>query len=244
MHATGKPGPPGRARFRFHLRLRGIVRPALLALAATATVWAIVTPAVSQARVGNLRQCRDLEVTGVLVSRIRANFRCADARRALRGLLRGGIASLPVRRAGRRAWGCRKRGTTRICTKRTRSGAPMRRITFTARAKRDPPPKPAAPQECIDGWNADEANAAQYGVHFYADHGIRSGWVFLVDVRCAVVFVVPVSDPEYGTDGEVGVPGGGWELMDRAFSDPYAIQRQAADNANVALDPAGKLTAL
>jgi hypothetical protein len=59
-----------------------------------------------------------------------------------------------------------------------------------------------------------------------------------------VIGVVPPNDYEYGADGEVSRPAGGWDLMSVVFGDPVAKQGQAADLANASLDASGKLARL
>ena len=206
---------------------------------------------------GHLVQCSGFTAKTVKVTRLRSNFGCVHARAVLRGLLKQGISSLPskTRRKGR--WGCKRSGADRVCTRyRSRPHRP-RRVLFRAAtvAKPPPPPPPVADivQQCIDIWNADGANRATYGFHFYADHKIREAWVSTVPnsvnpaiLRCAVIFVVPPDDPytnEYGKDGEVRTSsGGGWELMDVIFGDSAVqIQQQAPQNVNASLQADGSL---
>jgi hypothetical protein len=226
------------------------------------------------ARSPGLRHCRDLTVGSLDVVSIRANYGCRSARRNLKRLLRGGIGALPARKSSRGRWSCRKQGRTRIC-KRSRRGTFTLRIVFRtpspdptvvkpnsqppAPPPAPPPPAPVpppsptpAPQDCLDLWNPYTSHAFQDdGYHFYVDHGVRKGWVFhMTDGtdRCAVIFVVPSFDYEYGTDGEtVNKTGTGWILMNHsdAFGDQaFNIQKQAYDRANVSLNSLGAIAAL
>jgi hypothetical protein len=104
-------------------------------------------------------------------------------------------------------------------------------------------------QACIERWNADDANYNYFGVHLYNDHGVRRVWVFQLSTaapRCAVIAVVPETDPEFGNAGEVSNPSGGWSFMNQVpeLGDPIAVQRQAPANANTALEPSGRLSRL
>jgi len=53
-----------------------------------------------------------------------------------------------------------------------------------------------------------------------------------------VIGVVPADDYEYGLDGEVSKPEGGWALMNEVpeLGDPKAVQAQAPANANASLN--------
>jgi hypothetical protein len=216
----------------------------LLAIAAMAPLLTalIGERAAATGQSGQLRRCQDLNVGTLHVFRIRTNYRCVYAHEALRRLLRDGVSGLPARKASRGAWACRKQGSTRICTKLPRRHrATTSRILFRT--------EPTVPQDCLDLWNAQASHAFQDdGLHFYVDHGVRKGWVFHTPdgslQLCAVIFVVPVSDWEYGTDGEVTAPNGGWQLMNYFFGQSIALQNQAPDHANVSLDPSGKLARL
>lgn len=112
------------------------------------------------------------------------------------------------------------------------------------------------PQSCLSSWNS-ETEPRTSGQHTYDDHGARQAWIHLAEVppdnpripgeeTCAVIFVVPPSDIEYGNVGEV-VGRGGWTPM-RALApgDPALlreIQAAAGGEANAILFPDGTLQA-
>jgi len=106
-----------------------------------------------------------------------------------------------------------------------------------------PPPPTTLPtpnplQRCVDLWNNDPVNRALIGYHFYYHHSIRRFWVYrLPSGRCAFIGVVPASDLEYGNDGEVSVPTGGWAFMADVpeLGDPKLVQDQATANSNATL---------
>lgn len=191
-----------------------------------------------------LHACKELRVETLRVYRVRATYSCKSARQALRRLLRNGVAALPARKSGSRKWGCGRREASRVCAKPARRKAAALRILFrTATIKPAPPPPPQitpAPQDCLDLWNGDPT-APTDGAHFYSDpHNVRKAWVFHTsDGRCTVVFVVPSSDPEYGTDGKVTKPGGGW-----TYINSFEWQDQAPANANASLAADGKIAPL
>ena len=226
------------------------------------------TPAVAAQGSHSLRHCRAVQVGTVKAVHVKANYRCRSARKDLKRLLRRGVAALPARKTALGRWSCRKEGSTRIC-KHVPRGRPTLRIRFTTSStvhqKSKPPPagspapspqpspRPApAPQDCLDLWNASGSHAfADDGYHFYVDHGIRQAWVFhMTDGtgRCAVIFVVPPTDYEYGTDGETeNTARNGWILMDStaAFgAEAVEVQTQARDNANASLSSLGTIAAL
>jgi hypothetical protein len=106
-----------------------------------------------------------------------------------------------------------------------------------------PTPNPLLPtpnplQPCVDLWNGDAVNRALIGYHFYYNHSIRRFWVYqLPSGRCAFIGVVPISDAEYGNDGDVSVLTGGWAFMADVpeLGDPKVVQDQASANANATL---------
>ena len=240
----------------------------LLVIAGVAVALAGVTSelGLAKAPAGRVRHCKGLDVGNLQVWRLRTNGSCSSARSTLRRLLARGIGGLPVHKTSRSAWVCGKRGSTRFCRKSARAHGEsvVVRIVFRLRARSDgsgapptPPPSPPpappgvvpAPQECLDFWNADTSHAfIDDGLHFYADHNVRKAWVFHAPEGqlevCAVIFVVLVTDPEYGTDGEVRKLTGEWQLMNYYFGDPVAKQGEAPDHANASLDASGKLAPL
>jgi hypothetical protein len=227
-----------------------------------------VSPADAAQGRSDLRHCRQVRVETTKAVHITASYRCRSARKDLKALLRQGVASLPARKTALGRWRCRKEGSTRIC-KQVRRGRPALRILFrTATVRQNsqppptgppppkpPPPKPAPPQDCLDLWNASGSHAfANDGYHFYWDHGIRQAWVFhMTDgtQRCAVIFVVPSTDPyyyEFGTDGATeNSARNGWIPMQstEAFGGrSVEIQTQATDNANASLSSVGTIAPL
>jgi hypothetical protein len=104
-------------------------------------------------------------------------------------------------------------------------------------------------QRCVDLWNDDYANVATIGYHLAYHHHVTRVWIFEVAAgvgaaaRCAVIGVVPETDPEFGNDGEVSLPQGGWELMANVaeLGDPLDVQRRAATNSNASMLPSGEL---
>jgi hypothetical protein len=85
----------------------------------------------------------------------------------------------------------------------------------------------------------------QRNYHFYSHHSIRRLWAFqLPSGRCAFIGVVPPEDLEYGNDGEVSVPGGGWAFMTDVpeLGDPKVVQSQAPANANATLSSDGSVS--
>lgn len=205
--------------------------------------------APAAARSAKLHTCKELRVGTLRVYGVRANYPCSRARPALRRLLRNGVGALPARKSSRRKWACGRHGSFRVCTRpASRKAAPTRRIRFrTATTKPAPPPPPPPtitppPQDCLDLWNGDPM-ALNDGLHFYTDHNVRKAWVFHTsDGRCAVVAAVPSDDPypaEYGTDGDVTKPSGGW-----IYINSFTWQDQAPAHANVSLAPDGKIAPL
>jgi hypothetical protein len=126
---------------------------------------------------------------------------------------------------------------------------------------------PPAPQECIDRFNADESARAA-GRHFYSPgHDSRAGHAFFaIDPErgrtdiCVVVFAARESDREYGTIGAFGGPPmppsdadfgsgeGAWryttEFSFTSEKERLAVQKQGAEQANVALHRDGTIAAL
>jgi hypothetical protein len=236
------------------MRTRTFVACALGLVAA----WGAVPAEASRARV-RLHACSGFETGSVRVNWLKTDSRCGSARHVLRTLLADGLGGLPKPKAHSGKWGCRKSDANRVCKRspRRRPGARHRIVFHAERIApiRPPPPPgglPAEVQACVEMWNGDTLASGYYGVHFYepppTGHAIRQGWVFKTSSqpsRCAVVFVVPATDAEYGDDGLVGVPGDGWDSMLAFFGGQAPqIQGQAAANANVSLDSAGRIAAL
>jgi hypothetical protein len=227
------------------MRREGIVA-GLLTLAVSGT---FVASASASGQASRVHRCPSFDVGSLHVAGISTNSHCATARKTIRRLLRHGVNGLPARKATRRKWGCRNRGSKHVCKKlgRTRSGTVS--VSFTAQ----PVDPRAAPADCIGLWNADAAFIARYALHFYLDHGVRRGWALhWADGQrqvCVVVFVDPdPSDVEYGTLGGVNRPAVGWVLMggpmDNLIGDPIGTQIKAPANANVSLDASGKIAPL
>jgi hypothetical protein len=213
---------------------------------------ALLLPApAAVARQPHTHACRAVRVEGGKASRVRTTYRCSYARSALHRLLAGGVDGLPAR--GR--WRCARKGGAWTC-RRTR---PRRRrgsiaFRFTAKAPAPQPGQPPLPppvsplQRCIDLWNGDGVNLAIIGYHLAQDHHVTRVWVFEVPnagaaTRCAVIAVVPETDPEFGNDGEVSNTIGGWTLMAQVpeLGDAVDVQRRAPANANASMLPTGAL---
>ena len=189
-----------------------------------------------------LRACPKLTTTAGKVTNIHTELGCRYTRRKVRSLLRHGADRIPDvhRRSGK--WGCRLGDVTWTCRKYPRHGPPGKRIRFrlTVEVGSGPPPPVNPLARCVTLWNDDAGNRAVYGYHFYQAHNIRRLWVYLLaSQRCAVIGVVPANDYEYGLDGEVSNPAGGWVLMNSVpeLGDPKAVQAQAPANANANLNP-------
>ena len=196
-----------------------------------------------------LHKCPGFTAHSVRVTKVRSNFACGKTRAVLRHLLEKGVSRLPPKTKRARRWGCGRSRGSRVCTWRRSGGRTPRRVRFRA-SKIEVDPVEA----CIEIWNRDGLNRAQYGSHFYLDHHIRDAWVYAIPnpayadvLRCVVVFSVPASDPylqEYGSDGEVRTPsGGGWQLINKVpeLGDPKALQDQAPQHVNASLYADGSL---
>jgi hypothetical protein len=225
------------------------IRTVIVAAIATLALGGGAGTPVASGR-AKLRPCADLQIqrkhSTLLATRIRTDYGCSYARTKLRGLLHNGVGRLPRRRVQSGRWGCAL-GAAWTCRRYPRGGGHSKRIRFVLTVQigdSTPPPSPLptpAPnplQHCVDLWNGDAVNRGLVGNHFYAHHSIRRLWVFrLPSGRCAFIGVVPVSDPEYGNDGEVSVPGGGWAFLTDVpeLGDPKMVQDQAPANANATL---------
>jgi hypothetical protein len=219
-----------------------------LALLAPTSASATSTPV--------LRGCRSVRVTAGVASHVRTSYACRYARRALAGLLYDGVFGLPRRRPTRNRWGCARRSATWTCSRkrsRHRRGRILFRFTRAAEPKPQKPPPTPPPvnplQRCVDLWNGDPVNVATIGYHLAYHHMVTRVWIFDVAAapgaaaRCAVIGVVPETDLEFGNDGEVSLPQGGWALMATVpeLGDPVGVQRQAGANANASMLPSGQL---
>jgi len=227
--------------------------PTLVAGIATFALGGGVATPVASGR-ARLRPCADLQVqrkhSTLLATRIRTDYRCSYARSKLYRFLHKGVDRIPRSRAHSGRWGCTSGAAAWTCRRYPRGRGQTRRIRFvlTEQVGDDstpptPAPSPTLPgpkalQRCVDLWNGDPVNRALVGYHFYYHHSIRRLWVYqLPSGRCAFIGVVPPSDLEYGNDGEVSVPGGGWAFMTDVpeLGDTKAVQAQAPANANATL---------
>jgi hypothetical protein len=214
----------------------------------------LVPASGTTARTPRLRSCRAVRVADGRAAHVRTTYRCGYARGVLDRLLDDGVGGLPHR--GR--WKCSRRAPLWTC-KRTRPRRLRGRIVFQFTANRPKPqkqpptslePPPVNPlQRCIDLWNGDAVNLATIGYHLAYHHMVTRVWVFEVSnpgatPRCAVIAVVPETDPEFGNDGEVSLTVGGWAQMANVpeLGDPADVQRRAAGNANASMLPTGRLT--
>jgi hypothetical protein len=224
-------------------------------IATLALGGAVATPVASGR--AKLRACADIQLqrkhSTLLATRIRTDYGCSYARSKLQGLLSKGVGGIPSSKAHSGRWGCRLGAVAWTCRRYLRAGGQTKRIGFvlTVQVGGDstppppvpPPPPPPLPtsnplQRCVDLWNGDPVNRALLGYHFYYHHLIRRFWVYqLPSGRCAFIGVVPASDLEYGNDGEVSVPGGGWAFIADVpeLGDPKVVQSQAPANANATL---------
>jgi hypothetical protein len=224
---------------------------ALVAGIATLALGGGVATPVASGRV-RLRPCADVQMqrkhSTLLATRIRTDYGCSYARTKLRGLLDNGVDRIPRRRAHSGRWGCTLGGAAWTCRRYTRGGGQTRRIRFVLTVQvgdsTPPPPTPLPTptpnplQSCVDLWNGDPVNRGLVGYHFYYHHSIRRFWVYkLPSGRCTFIGVVPASDPEYGNDGEVSGPGGGWAFLTDVpeLGDTKVLQGQAPANANATL---------
>jgi hypothetical protein len=224
------------------------IGPTVVAGIATLALVGVATPVASGR--AKLRPCADLQVqrkhSTLLATRIRTNSVCSYARNKLEDLLHNGVNRIPTARAHRGRWGCTSGAVVWTCRRHLR-GRQTRRIRFvlTVQVGGDwtPPPPTTLPtpnplQRCVDLWNDDPVNRALIGYHFYYHHSIRRFWVYqLPSGRCAFIGVVPASDLEYGNDGEVNVPTGGWAFMADVpeLGDPKVVQDRATANSNATL---------
>jgi hypothetical protein len=208
-------------------------------------------------RAPTLRACRAVRVTGGEASHVRTTYGCRYARKTLTALLYDGTFGLPRRRPTRNRWGCAHTGKAWRCSRKRAHGRRGRILFRFARLKEQgdqappkPPPVPVNPlQRCVDLWNSDSVNVATIGYHLAYHHQVTRVWIFDVAAgvgaaaRCAVIAVVPETDLEFGNDGEVSLPQGGWALMATVpeLGDPKDVQRRAGANANASLLPSGQL---
>jgi hypothetical protein len=226
--------------------------PTLVAGIATLALGGVVATPVASGR-AKLHVCADLQVqrkhSTLLVTRVRTNYGCSYARNKLADLLHKGVNRVPRSRAHSGRWGCTSGAVAWTCRRYLREGRQTRRIRFvlSVQVGGDSTPPPTQPttlptpnplQRCVDLWNDDPVNRASTGYHFYYHHSIRRFWVYqLPSGRCAFIGVVPPSDLEYGNDGAVSVPTGGWGFMADVpeLGDLKGVQDQAAANANATL---------
>jgi hypothetical protein len=221
--------------------------PVLSAAAASLVLMGAVPPAVA-AR--GFHGCQNFRTRAGRVTNVHSQYGCQYTRKKLRSMLHRGVARIPSARAHSGRWGCRLAGQTWSCGKYPHRGKPVRRIRFRLEIEIDSggdgppsgggPPAPVNPlQRCADLWNGDTLNRNLFGYHIYTHHGVRRLWVFALphSTRCAVIAVVPATDPEFGNDGEVSGPGGTWAFMKDVpeLGDPVAVQTQAFANANASL---------
>jgi hypothetical protein len=112
----------------------------------------------------------------------------------------------------------------------------------------------AAPGECIDSWNRDEA-ALGIGSHVVSLHGYTSAWVLQLGEdlernpteggRCAVVFPASQLDPEPEFAATVE-EGRSWKPLSGAGASEAELgelQREAMSATNATLLPDGTLSA-
>ena len=90
---------------------------------------------------------------------------------------------------------------------------------------------------CVRKFNAERAG--DIGLHSYVDHGARAARVYEIAGECAVVFVVPPTDAEYGGVGEF-FRGGRWRSTVE-LPDPVQVQSDAAEHPNADVDATGHL---
>jgi hypothetical protein len=227
----------------------GIVPTVVAGVAMLALGGGVATPVASGRP--TRRACADVQVqrthSRLLATRIRADYACSYARKKLNGLLHNGVGRIPRPRAHSGRWGCKFGTAVWTCRRYAGSGRRVKRIRFVLTVQiggggpspvPTPLPAPNPLQRCVDLWNGDAVNKALIGYHFYSHHLIRRLWAYqLPSGRCAFIGVVPADDPEYGNDGEVSVPGGGWAFMTDVpeLGDPKVVQGQATANANATL---------
>jgi hypothetical protein len=114
--------------------------------------------------------------------------------------------------------------------------------------------KGAAPSQCVDSWNRDEA-ASAVGRHSYAAHRYQQAEVRFLTARgavveqdapgalCAVVFPAETLDPE--PEAAAYVERGGWVSLGelRVSSDRLAdLQQEAVTGFNATVRPDGTLS--
>ena len=218
--------------------------------AAGVTLCVLLVCASGAAAKAGPHACAATRTSGLQVSRIRTNLRCAQGHKVLKTLLRHGTGGLPHKRARSPRWGCSAAGANAwSCRRRTRAGT--LRLSFRATTIPVPaPPKPVDPVlACVNRWNQDPDEVNTLGYHLATHHGVTRVWVFQLQTaggaRCAVIAVVPTSDLEYGKDGAVSrFSTTGWDVMDSVveLGDPIAAQSQAPANANATLLSSGSLS--
>jgi hypothetical protein len=194
--------------------------------------------------------CAATRTSGLQVSRIRTNLRCAQGHKVLKSLLRHGTGRLPAKRPRSRRWGCSTAGANSwSCRRRTRAGT----LRLSFRVSTIPAPPAAKPVDpvlaCVNRWNQDPDEVNTLGYHLATHHGVTRVWVFQLQTaggpRCVVIAVVPAGDLEYGKDGAVSrFSTTGWDVMDSVveLGDPIAAQAQAQATANATLLPNGSLS--
>jgi hypothetical protein len=214
--------------------------PTLVAgIATLALVGAAPVPG-AQAR-GKVHSCRPVDAGELLASRVRTEYPCSFARARLFSLLGNGLAGIPRPKARSGRWGCRADQSSWNCSKYPRRGSSRKRIRFKLTI--EPGPGGGIPG-CVRRWNKDAENRALFGFHLYYHHNVRRLWVFLLPSGgCVFVAVVPPDDAEYGNDGQVSVPGGGWAFLVDApeLGDTKALQGKAPANANASLAADGSV---
>jgi hypothetical protein len=111
---------------------------------------------------------------------------------------------------------------------------------------------PPAPAECVKDYN-DDPSALTLGSHAYGTtHESRAAHVFRITSEenglkesCAVIFAAADSDREYGILGAIEYPTG-WDYTTQlsvTTQKRNEIQRLGAEQANVALESDGSLSA-
>jgi hypothetical protein len=219
-------------------------------LSAAAASLVLMGGAMPASAVPRFHACPKFRTRAGKVTHIRTEYGCSYTRKKLRSMLHRGIDHIPAARPHSGRWGCRLASETWSCRKYPRRGRADRRIRFRLKVEIDsggdgPPsaggtPVPVTPlKRCAELWNADAQNRALVGYHLYTHHGVRRLWVFELpqSKRCAVIAVVPATDPEFGNDGEVSNAGSGWTFMTDVpeLGDPAAVQVEAFVNANASL---------
>lgn len=101
--------------------------------------------------------------------------------------------------------------------------------------------RPAASAEivaCAEAFNRERA--ADLGSHAYSEHAARQARVHRIEEGCAVVFVVPESDLEFGAVGEVQRPDG-WVSLAELGSRAPDLQRAASGAVNADVRSSGSV---